>query len=123
MTGYNQVAMKALLGAIEAGDFPSGSHGYARQVWPYVSLPSIDCGLLARQAFDGSLDAAKALHDALLPGWDLSICTYEDDLFEVSVSRPTSVQTYDGLSEVIARAWLISALRALISEGMHNDRD
>ena len=71
---------------------------------------------LCWKAFEGSLDAAKALHDAVLPGWDLQICTYEDDLFEVSVSLPFCVKTYDGLSEIIARAWLIALLRALIAQ-------
>ena len=72
-------------------------------------------GPLARQAYNGSLDAAKALHDALLPGWDLLITTYEDGLFEVSVSEPLVVKTYDGLSEIIARAWLIAIIRAVMA--------
>lgn len=58
------------------------------------------------------MNAAKALHDALLPGWDLLITTYEDGLFEVSVSEPTCVKTHDGLSEIIARAWLLAILKA-----------
>ena len=104
----NTAALQALLMKVEAGERGSGLNTVSVFGDTQTAMDAVD-------AFDGSLDAAKALHDTLLPGWDLSICTYEDDLFEVSVSRPTAVQTYDGLSEVIARAWLIAILRALIA--------
>ena len=100
-------ALKDLLAKVEKGKVPqwfnwnSGIKGH---------------GTNARLAYNGSIDAAKALHDAVLPGWDLQICTYEDDLFEVSVSLPLCVKTYDGLSEIIARAWLIAIIRALIAQ-------
>ena len=63
-------------------------------------------------AYSGSLDAAKALHDSLLPGWDMQINAYEDDSFDASVSQPLQVKTYDGVSPWMARAWLLAVLRA-----------
>ena len=78
---------------------------------PHCDLPAIH----VLGAYCGSLDAAKAMHDAMLPGWDLLITTYEDGLFEVSVSEPLVVKTYDGLSEIIARAWLIAIIRAVMA--------
>lgn len=65
------------------------------------------------RAYNGSLDAAKALHEAVLPGWDIQIVTYEDDNFEASVSKPLEVKTYDGVSPCMARAWLLAIIRAL----------
>ena len=73
-----------------------------------------DLGLIARNAYNGSLDAAKALHDALLPGWDADIevrlvlsdaTVYGCGLFEGSRES--------GTDESPARAWLIAILKAL----------
>ena len=80
---------------------------------PHCDLPAIH----VLGAYCGSLDAAKAMHDAMLPGWDLLITTYEDGLFEVSVSEPLVVKTYDGLSEIISRAWLLAIIRAVMAKG------
>ena len=103
----NTQAMQRLLDAVEAG-----------RVGQFRNLDSEfghGNGIHAKRAYNGSLDAAKALHEALLPGWDLLITTYEDGLFEVSVSEPLVVKTYDGLSEIIARAWLIAIIRAVMA--------
>lgn len=61
----------------------------------------------AIRAHEGSLDAAKALHDALLPGWR----------FEVRVSNAEVWSSYKLAfsAEVIdnpARAWLLAILKA-----------
>lgn len=63
-------------------------------------------------AYNGSLDAAKALHEALLPGWDIQICTYEDDSFEASVAKPLCVKSFDSVNHYMARAWLLAILKA-----------
>jgi hypothetical protein len=67
-----------------------------------------DHGFTGMQAFHGSLDAAKALHDALLPGWRWHIeakaavvCRIKDDF------------TRAGCADNPARAWVIAILRAL----------
>ncbi|QLB38278.1 hypothetical protein phiGT1_66 [Sulfitobacter phage phiGT1] len=73
-------------------------------------------GIRAHHAYDGSLDAAKALHDAVLPGWDIQMGTCEDDSFEASVAYPLRVKTYDGIASSLARAWLLAILDALIAK-------
>ena len=102
----NKQALQRLLDKVEAGKVSQ---------WFNWNSGIGSHGPLARQAYNGSLDAAKALHDALVPGWDLLITTYEDGLFEVSVSEPLVVKTYDGLSEIIARAWLLAIIRAVMA--------
>ena len=94
-------ALRDLLAAVEAGEW-----------WDNLHRPDYLHTDLCWKAFQGSLDAAKALHDAVLPGWDIQITTYEDDNFEASVSKPLEVKTYDGVSPWMARAWLLAALKA-----------
>ena len=71
-------------------------------------------------AMDGSLDAAKALHEAVLPetGWDIfktgeypgMIPGSSAYMFAARVGYGT---TYRGDDDNPARAWLIAILRAL----------
>ena len=68
----------------------------------------------AYNAYNGSLDAAKALHEALLPGWGWMLgdkgtaCVIAPDhLYEKGV-RGNAVKS--GLYP--ARAWLLAILRA-----------
>ena len=93
-------ALRALEKAVEAAAVDG--------MTPHCDLPAIH----VLGAYYGSLDAAKALHEALLPGWDRQITTYDDDTFEASVSKPLEVKTYDGVSSCMARAWLIAILKA-----------
>ena len=67
-------------------------------------------GLHAIGAYNGSLDAAKALHEAVLDGWG----------WDVSCMQVTSVWGLQRNGPVIqgtaldpARAWLLAILRAL----------
>jgi len=72
----------------------------------------------------GSLDAAKALHEAVVPGWTRAVDATAPELgIEVKLYPPEDVldEDYSGpargdhqLSE--ARAWLIAILKALIAE-------
>lgn len=71
----------------------------------------------AHMAYRGSLDAAKALHEALLPGWifDLTngscfVCPGLDD------DDATTSGQYAGESDVWSRAWLLAILRALVGQ-------
>ena len=77
---------------------------------------SVFVGWIMDPADIRAMGAAKALHEALVPGWDLMISTYEDGLFEVSVSEPLVVKTYDGLSEAISIAWLAAIIKALMAQ-------
>lgn len=66
-----------------------------------------------QQAFSGSLDAAKRLHDALLPGahWSLA----EDDDYGFC-GRVFFNGWQHEHSTVASRAWLICILRALAAD-------
>lgn len=74
-------------------------------------------------AYHGSLDAAKALHDALLPGWRMDalwqgghLCSNENDwscrLRCVSEQRHAVENDERQALPNPARAWLIAILRA-----------
>lgn len=60
----------------------------------------------AFRAYNGSLDAAKELHDALLPGWEWNLAS--DGVASVWGNGPTIVSRSKGTS----RAWLIAILKA-----------
>jgi len=102
--------LQRLIEAVESGKLPDEDWRLMHDIWSPRNWH--DIGHNVRYSMHGSLDAAKALHDALLPGWDIQIVTYEDDSFEASVSEPMSVKTYDGVSQFMARAWLLAILKA-----------
>lgn len=110
-------ALTDLLAKVEAGAWPEDW----REVTRAISLHPDDRHILAQKAHNGSLDAAKALHESVLPGWDIQITTYEDDSFEASVAYPLRVKTYDGISPQMSRSWLIAILKALIAKDQTND--
>ena len=61
-------------------------------------------------AYEGSLDAAKLLHEAVLPGWDWCIMPDGASVYSPHDNSPT-----DGDSPCPARAWLLAILRAIHS--------
>lgn len=111
-------AMSKLIGAVEAGiswyDW-----------WAYERAMPEGRIVMARDAYQGSLDAAKALHDALLPGWrvkieqdeviarggDFTACVWPSDY-----SRREHIFRPVGKSETAARAWLLAILKACAAE-------
>ena len=101
-------ALDALIEAVTAGTAMTSDFVDA---FP-VTGPSKPYWMATSAYNHNSIDAAKALHDAVLPGWDIQITTYEDDNFEASVSKPLEVKTYDGVSPWMARAWLLAILKA-----------
>lgn len=79
------------------------------------------------KAMCGSLDAAKALHEALLPGWTVSGIWQVRE--QTNGQKPTGEwnallfgvfpERYlhaEGICKIAARAWLLAILRALIAE-------
>ena len=64
----NTQALQRLLDKVEAGKVSQ---------WFNWNSGIGSHGPLARQAYNGSLDAAKALHEALLPGWRFKIEQHE----------------------------------------------
>jgi hypothetical protein len=66
----------------------------------------------------GSLDAAKALHDAVLPMWDATILVGQGGNPSRAIVRPYTPQSGNPSSVTEwnadpARAWLLAQLRAL----------
>lgn len=70
----------------------------------------------AFQAYHGSLDAAKALMDAMLPEWEVETIRQQDPLYDWLVVLIPKKGGWDaeGGSHCLARAWLIAILSALI---------
>jgi hypothetical protein len=113
-------ALKQLAAKVEAGDknyHPAKDFHFiyggpkASFTWEGSTAGALDCD----KAYHGSLDAAKALMEAVLPGWDVQIGTYDDETFEASVAPALEAKSYDRISHCMARAWLLAILRALIA--------
>ena len=68
------------------------------------------------QAYNGSLDAAKALHDAVLPRWGRSVDATAPEMgIEVKLHSAESVSIGDH-QPTEARAWLIAIIEVLIAQ-------
>lgn len=91
----------------------------------------------AKDAFHGSLDAAKRLHDALLPGWRVVVRQRRDDeggdwfvrvesadfhavQWTAGDNTRTDILSGEdavGIAPQAARAWLLAILRAMEGRG------
>jgi len=119
MTHPQTAALQALLERVEAGKYKF--NGWADQPLERKHMGKVD------DAFHGSLDAAKALHEAVLPGWAV-------DRMGIWPGGSASVRIVgthighdgdrwhnfkdgeaEGVSPIPSRAWLIAILRALIA--------
>ena len=94
-----------LIEAVEAGDddvnwFPISGHSAAK--WGYC-----------QRAYEGSIDAALAMHEALLPGcgWKTQklLC---NDYYTADVWGEYAYSESTGTALNPARAWLIAVLKA-----------
>lgn len=102
-------ALKALDAKIAAGDWnPYQTH------WP--AGDGVE-GYVER-AYNGSLDAALALHASVLPGWTFNVW---DDGAEVSNASHRNDQYFIEAKDTPARAWLLTIIRALIA--LENEDD
>ena len=124
------MSLTKLIEAVEAGTARPGKYGHPDVMFMEVWLPTVSGPQLwqyASEAYDGSLDAAKRLHDALLPGWvvRLTAGTDQSSFPYVHVFKPRKTEDdpamganssgYRGYDP--ARAWLLAILRALEEEG------
>ena len=107
-------ALNALLAKVEAGEWDSLS---ALEIWPQgrvVDGEWVHEYSSALRSFEGSLDAAKALHESVLPEWlwsagqGATACSWSVFSHREGVRR-------DCTSDTPARAWLIAILKALIA--------
>ena len=119
-------ALKALAEKVEAGR-DMFLNGDISSVFGPFEVPNEGTAWQALNAFYGSLDAAKALHEAVLPegmGYSLE---WRDDGFVMAWLSPNlnrisdgrkrrHVQTFDErcYNKTPARAWLLCILKALI---------
>lgn len=102
-------ALDNLIAAVEAGIWP-GADMHDR-------LGSDRRGELAYDAFNGSLDSAAALKDALLPGWMMQIIETYDGETMVNLKQKCTQYTIDStFAPSAARALLLATLRAVKGE-------
>ena len=97
MTDKTQ-ALRDLLAKVEAGEW-----------WGDLPRPAELHTDFCWKAFNGSLDAAKALHDAVLPGWGWAAT-------QVGANVEGPAEFYSDDATTPARAWLICIIRALIAQ-------
>ena len=103
MTHEHIKALDKLIAAVEA----DSDIGFRFWFEADDAIPDLDTRMLCETAFHGSLDAAKALHEALLPGWGWTVSA---DGSSVYGDDP---KVYDGDdARSPARAWLIAILKA-----------
>lgn len=116
MTNPDTRALQALADKVEAGEF-----------WGDMPRPQCLNTDLCWKAFNGSLDAAKALHDAVLPGWRMHLAqeteivgpdaSFLAFVSPMDYSRKEHVFRPSGRHDNPARAWLLAIIRALIAGG------
>lgn len=108
-------ALKCMLELAQKGEW---HFNLSAQVFPPESAYGRCTFMDADEAFGGSLDSAKALHEAVLPGW------WVQHIGKNLKGWGVRLETNDGeftdnvllpRYECPARAWLIAILKALIS--------
>lgn len=98
----DRTAIEALIADVQNETVSSSS--------PHCDLPAT----LMLGAYAGSLDAAKALHDAVLPDWHWGLFGRTANVFKMD--RPHDGQSHSAEHDNIARAWLLAILKALLSQ-------
>lgn len=121
------MSLSKLIEAVEAGAARPGDYGHPDVMFMEVWLPTVSGPQLwqyASEAYDGSLDAAKRLHDALLPGWGgaagydyyTGLCRSQARVSHMGKHYQAHIDDVMQVSRP-ARAWLLAILRALEQEG------
>jgi hypothetical protein len=105
-------ALKELLAKVESGFFPLDTSARDIGLENVDSLPPINTMFAA---FGGSLDAAKALHEAVLPEWLVTLDRSNDGTWTAELILTPHYISVE--HENPACAWLIGQIDALIAEG------
>jgi hypothetical protein len=103
-------ALTKLLAKVEAG----GGVNYG-----YYSSAFASHDHIAHVAYNGSLDAAKALHEAVLPEWRVTHAfgLVSGEVAKFNLTHNEKPSTYvSAKSDNPARAWLIAIIKALIAD-------
>ena len=103
-------ALDALIEAVTAGVLPDEDWRLMHDIWSPRNWHEI--GHNVRYSMHGSLDAAKALHEALLPGWGWETGVNATFVSIASVWKSGRERAYGATSEIPARSWLLAALKA-----------
>jgi hypothetical protein len=105
-------ALIELLGKIEAGTFK----------WNAWAKTPLDRALMGKveDAYYGDLNAAKALHEAVLPDHRARLDVGKK--YRAWIITPDN-EKFDAYSSNPARAWLIAILKALIADENTNAND
>ncbi len=104
--------LRALIEAVERGDHIGT--GYTAPVFGH-GPDGVDRRIWARKAARGSLDAAAALHEALLPGWLPDLRQWPGGRC-LAMIRPPHDRAHQGQGPTLARAWLLAVLKALVAQ-------
>lgn len=100
-------ALQEVLAKVEAG--------VDCEKWGFCGL---DVGLgditVAHDAHNGSLDAAKALNEAVLGGWIYNLAPWGCHVFPPE--NDGNENAFTGINQNPARAWLIAIIKALIAQ-------
>lgn len=110
------MTLARLIEAVGAGTARPGQYGHPdvmfMEVWPpTVSGPQL--WQYASEAYDGSLDAAKRLHDALLPGWFPGLSQNVHSGFWFAWVQTKEEKHFSATEADPARAFLLAILRAM----------
>jgi hypothetical protein len=116
--GLRVDSLRALYGAVKAGEFPGDVT--ARD----LGLPDGEIAILTfYEAFSGSLDAALALHNAVLPDWYLSEISeapdhgdYPGKHWSVVIAPRNGPGNEEAAAATPARAMLLAILAAMIEQ-------
>ena len=109
-----KAALQALLDAVETGEVVQALDAVA--IWPTDALSMAVPWLDACKASQGSLDAAMALHEAVLPGWEWRLRNNRAWVW-AGITCFGGDETEDtDMKGLPARAWLAAILKALIAE-------
>ena len=115
MTDATDKALIELRDKVKAGDRPAFEIGsLAANVWKPESAYGLCTFMIVERAYLGSLDAAEVLHEAVLPGWVYNIAPGFAHVIPPHDNGDQEAHT--GLSETVARAWLLAVLEALIAQ-------
>ena len=108
-------ALAELISKVEAGELGDYDGEALRLVRAWRSpLEYFEITRFVHTAYHGSLDAAKSLHEVVLPGWGYLIsCQQWVDVWEFEPAGTGS--PIRGVSQSPARAWLLAILKALHS--------
>ena len=106
-------ALRELLAKVEAGEW-TGLYKDLRKAGLAMESYDLNRSGSLWDAYNGSLDAAKALHEAVLTSIDPQYGYLVGPQY-AGIAHPSCGVVCDAQSETPARAWLIAILKALIA--------